>query len=664
MPEERSEAVASVGEDDASAPERDEARTLIGLGTDGRIRSWNRPAEELTGFAASDVVGDELDVLVAEDDGLDRVTRALERVADGEQFVDRIRLQRKGGGRFTATVTIALGRGGDGERTGYLCSIEVAAAGTATNRAFSWNRRWLQILFDESPHAIAVHDDVGRIQAVNEQIVRDLGHSRDALRSMNVAEYDVAHDRAELREMWAEMETGDRVKARSEHRRKDGTTFPVEVWVTKLGLDDEALFLALGRDVSDQREREQKLERQRTSLQRIQQITESLRPLNRSLARASTREEIQSLVCEQLAATDSYRLAWYGEYEPLSERIVPRASAGFDDGYLDSVEIAVGAGNTALGPAGRAARTGEVHASRKIVSDRTFEPWREEALARGFRSGAAIPVVIEGNVHGVVGVYADRPNAFDEYERGLLGELGERVGHALHAAEQRRLLHSDAVEELVFRTEDERSPFVAASDRFDCRLELQAVIPADDNAYVCYLDVEGTEPERVASLFEDAEGVSSPRVVSADGTTGTIEYRVCDSPVTKLLEYDASVSSAVIEDGVETVHGQVTPKASTKSIIAGMQSAYSDLQLVAKRTVDRPFRTTEGVKTAIVDMLTDRQREVLSLAYHAGFFESPRRSTGDELADVLGIAAPTFYLHVRRGTVNVLEQLEEFGILD
>lgn len=637
---------------------------LVGLDVDGRIRSWNATAAELTGYTAAEVVGEDLGVLLPGDADGSIVHGMFDGGVDREQFVDQWDLKRKDGGRFTATVTIAVGRGSDDGRMGYHCAIAVDGTVNPRNRDGPGSRRWLETLFEESPDAVVVHDDAGRIQAVNEQNVRDLGYSREELRSMNVADFDVDHDLPELRELWARMEPEDRVKAPSEHRRKDGTTFPVEVWVTKLTVGEQSHFLALGRDVTAQRERERALERSRTSLQRVRQITESLRPLNRALARASTREEIQSLVCEQLAATDMYRFVWYGEYDPLDERIDFQASAGAGGGYLDSVEIPVRDDERFLGPSALAIRSGEVRASREIVDDPSFEPWRDEALARGFRSGAAIPVLVEGNVYGVVGVYADRPKAFDEYERGLLGELGERVGHALQAAEHRRLLHADAVDELVFRTADDRSPFVAASDRFGCRLELEGVVPAADDAYVCYLSVEGTDPERVVSFFENAEGVSAPRVVAADTTTGTIEYRVCESPVTKLLEYDATVSSAVIEDGVETVYGQVAPTGSTKQIVAGMRSAYADLELVAKRTVDRPPHTTEDVTAALSESLTQRQREALAMAYHAGFFESPRRSTGDELADALGIAASTFYLHVRRGTLNALEQLDAFDVIE
>lgn len=48
-----------------------------------------------------------------------------------------------------------------------------------------------------------------------------------------------------------------------------------------------------------------------------------------------------------------------------------------------------------------------------------------------------------------------------------------------------------------------------------------------------------------------------------------------------------------------------------------------------------------------LDRLTPRQREVVQTAYHGGYFEWPRATTGENLASALGISAPAFHGHVR-----------------
>lgn len=38
---------------------------------------------------------------------------------------------------------------------------------------------------------------------------------------------------------------------------------------------------------------------------------------------------------------------------------------------------------------------------------------------------------------------------------------------------------------------------------------------------------------------------------------------------------------------------------------------------------------------------------MIQTAYYSGFFESPRESTGEEIAETLGISLPAFYQHAR-----------------
>jgi predicted DNA binding protein len=55
-------------------------------------------------------------------------------------------------------------------------------------------------------------------------------------------------------------------------------------------------------------------------------------------------------------------------------------------------------------------------------------------------------------------------------------------------------------------------------------------------------------------------------------------------------------------------------------------------------------------------LLTDRQRECLTVAQRRGYFEVPRDCTLAELADTLGVDKSTASETIRRGTARVLEQ--------
>jgi len=55
-------------------------------------------------------------------------------------------------------------------------------------------------------------------------------------------------------------------------------------------------------------------------------------------------------------------------------------------------------------------------------------------------------------------------------------------------------------------------------------------------------------------------------------------------------------------------------------------------------------------------LLTDRQRECLTVAHRRGYFDVPRECTLAEVADALGVDKSTASETVRRGTGRVLEQ--------
>ena len=130
-------------------------------------------------------------------------------------------------------------------------------------RILEKRRERLQVLFDEAPDALVVHDEAGNVLDMNRQTLENLGYTRSELASMNVADYEVGFDRDELIELWAEMDVGETLKDEGRHERKDGSTFPIEVWVNKIEIDGKPRFIAQARDITEQKEHERRLKRTR-----------------------------------------------------------------------------------------------------------------------------------------------------------------------------------------------------------------------------------------------------------------------------------------------------------------------------------------------------------------------------------------------------------------
>jgi predicted DNA binding protein len=71
--------------------------------------------------------------------------------------------------------------------------------------------------------------------------------------------------------------------------------------------------------------------------------------------------------------------------------------------------------------------------------------------------------------------------------------------------------------------------------------------------------------------------------------------------------------------------------------------------------VESAVQSPSSFRRQLEEKLTDRQRDVMQTALASGYFEWPRGSTAEEVADSLGIAAPTFHEHLRAGERKLIE---------
>jgi len=124
-------------------------------------------------------------------------------------------------------------------------------------------------LLDQSNDAILVTDpETLRFLDVNERACVELGYSREELLSMAVCDIDLGVDESLRARVGHQLrEPGFAIMERV-HRRKDGTTFPVEVNMRKVQLDREYI-VAVSRDITVRKRSEERL-------QEFERVVESL----------------------------------------------------------------------------------------------------------------------------------------------------------------------------------------------------------------------------------------------------------------------------------------------------------------------------------------------------------------------------------------------------
>lgn len=362
-------------------------------------------------------------------------------------------------------------------------------------------------------------------------------------------------------------------------------------------------------------------------------------------------EDAAAAACEALADSDAYETAWLAR--PAADGPTVAAAAGADrtpfggdgDGGTDGAASAL---VERVLEDGGGLFTGDVRA------DAAFAPLRDHAEAAGVRAAAAVPVTDGETVQSVLGVGASAGEAFGPRERALLTDLGRRVGRAVALAEQRRLLLADTVVEVAFEAGG-ASLFARAAAEHGCSFAFEGVVPGDDRSLVFFVTLEGATPDAVLSWAGDREAVVDSRLVRDRGDDALLEVVLAGGDLaTALAARGATVRDLTAGADGERVVADVSPEADVRAMAADLADDFPELSLASKRERERADEPSTAFRASLHDALTDKQAAVLRAAFHAGYFEWPRGSTAEELADAIGVTSPTLHNHLRRAQQKLL----------
>jgi PAS domain S-box-containing protein len=169
---------------------------------------------------------------------------------------------------------------------------------------------------------------------------------------------------------------------------------------------------------------------------------------------AGSEEDCLSETCKIVTVDCGYAMAWIGYAgEDESQTIRPVAHAGFDAGYLETLQLTSVDTERGRGPTGTAIRTGAPCGCRNMLTDLQFAPWREEAVKRGYACSLAVPLRAKGRAFGAITIYSQRPDAFSEDEVKLLAELADDLAYGITTLRTRQ---AHAAAEQALRLAEER----------------------------------------------------------------------------------------------------------------------------------------------------------------------------------------------------------------
>lgn len=517
-------------------------------------------------------------------------------------------------------------------------------------RALEESERRYRSVTERSLDAILILTD-GEVAFCNHRFARLVGEPRNSLRGADFVE-DVVHagDREAVRDVVTAWHGGMKREQLDDVRivTVGGEVRHCEYVGRAITYGSDPGALVSIRDVTERKRRERELQWERALNRTVQEV----------VVESRTRTELEAAIADQLH-DHGYALAWV--VESTDAGLLTRVVRGTDTTYVDERHFPTDGDGHDGEPTVWAARTGD----QQFVQDfeELFEtPWRDAALDHGYRSGAALPLVHNDVSYGVLTVYHEEPNRFDETEQQLLARLADTVAYAIHSIETDRALASDHVLEATLEVSGPGYYLTellaeATANRGDTEVTVRGTVPHADGNLVQYLELHDVSAESMIDAATAFEAVQAMTVIGEDDASSLQVVLGGSTPEADLASLGAVVRSTSVTPTRARLRVELAGKADLRAVVESLEEAYGSASMLSCVEIERDGASAIDARTVDTGALTDKQAAALEAAFHHGYFEQPRRSSATDVAESLGVTHSTYLQHLRAAQRKVFESL-------
>lgn len=542
------------------------ADTVVVTNCDGLIEYVNPAFEERTGYAKEEALGQTPRVLKSGVHTSEFYKQLWQMVLRGQVFHGEITNRKKNGAIFHEVKTITPLRNQEGEITHFVATgkditerkeaeeklrrayddLEIRVENRTeelrianseledeirvrrlAEEALQKNEVMLRAVLEKMPSGVTVRDAVtGELVLSNPRSREILGNLVDT--TEHLSEYhglrrDGSLYRSEEWPVFRSITTGEKVDAEEiQIERSDGTHATISVSSAPIQDAGENIVsgVAVFHDITERKKAERELRQLNRTLQ-------ALSASNQAMMRATSEKELLDAVCNIIVEDCGHAMVWVGYVEDNEEKAVrPVASAGFEEGYLETLKITWADTERGRGPTGTAIRTGKPQSCRNMLTDPRFAPWREQAVKRGYASSLVLPLVTKERASGAITIYSREPDSFSADEEKLLTEL---AGDLTHGIEMIRLREVKAMVEAQLRL---------AHDELEIRVEKRTAELAVANQKLSSEIAERKEIERQLRIQTAAMDAAANGILITDPTGNILWANPAVSQISGYTECD------------------------------------------------------------------------------------------------------------------------------
>jgi nitrogen fixation negative regulator NifL len=243
------------------------ANAIIITDHTGRMLWVNEAFTRMTGYTAAEAIGQTPHILKSGKHDAAFYQKFWKTICSGRTWRGEFTNRRKDGSLYYDEHTVTPVHDAQGRLTHFIGILHDVTERKEAEAKLSVFRA----LVERSSDGIEVVDpETGRFLDVNETACRDSGYTREEYLALSVSDVDPAVDRATFLRNTETLRQSGFLAWESVHRRKDGSTFPVEVNIRHVELDRSYLIASV-RDVTERKQLEEQV-RQSQKLDTVGQL--------------------------------------------------------------------------------------------------------------------------------------------------------------------------------------------------------------------------------------------------------------------------------------------------------------------------------------------------------------------------------------------------------
>lgn len=286
-------------------------------------------------------------------------------------------------------------------------------------------------LLDRTDDMIYVVDAAtGRVLDASDAVSRQVGYTRAELLGMNLTDFSVTAGERPWAERLAQVESAGSLVVEGEYRRKDGSTFPVEVSLSYVVQEQTRYLVSVARDITRQR-------RQQALIAHMGRVLRMQSAINAAVLRIQDRDQLLQEACRLATQLGGYARAVVSLVDADGRCARPRfrAGAGADFPEPAILPISDGTGpDTSL--TSRALRTGRIAVCNDLTGSESPVAMRARLVELGFRTVVAIPLIVDGRKIGAITLSSRDSAPTSDRELLLLEEMMANLSFALRTQAQ------------------------------------------------------------------------------------------------------------------------------------------------------------------------------------------------------------------------------------